>query len=57
MPIEVRELVIKAVVDHASQRKPDESPQRGGNGNTGDKKLEETLSQILELIKEDKNER
>ncbi|MCB0428634.1 MAG: hypothetical protein H6585_09665 [Flavobacteriales bacterium] len=56
MPIEIRELVIKAVVDNASQRKKEGDAAPSGNDRR-DRKLEDIVNEVLEVLKENKNER
>ena len=56
MPIEIRELVIKAVVDESGQSAGSEGDTGGSKSNV-DSSLEDTVQQILELLQENRNER
>lgn len=59
MPVEIRELVIKAVVD-TSARQPgggEENRRPAGSGDTPEMPVEEIVSQVLRAIEEHKNER
>ncbi|MEX0769187.1 MAG: DUF5908 family protein [Balneolaceae bacterium] len=59
MPIEIRELVIKAVINDTSQQNRREESTGGPETDTPQQfdKLEETVQQVLEVIRENKNER
>ena len=58
MPIEIRELVIKAVVNSSSQKATNSGAGADSEGQGGGRsKLENTVEQILETLKENKNER
>lgn len=58
MPIEIRELVIKAVINNKAQKPASDSPVEGSTG-AGNQNLpiDEVVQQVLELISENKNER
>jgi hypothetical protein len=56
MPIEIRELVIKAVVDQSGQKESEPSDTSGGQDSAGHS-LEDTVHQVLELLRENRNER
>jgi len=57
MPIEIRELVIKAVVDHAGEQNGDGSREYSGRSRADADHLEEMVQRILEQISENRNER
>ena len=57
MPIEIRELVIKAVVDHAGEQNVSESRGDSGRARADTEQLEEMVQRILEQINENRNER
>lgn len=58
MPVEIRELVIKAVIDNsARQGEPDTGSASSANGGTGGVRIEEIVTQVLQAIEEHKNER
>lgn len=57
MPLEVRELIIKATVTQDGNGAAASAPTGGNNGNTpGEEQIKQTLEKILENLKE-KNER
>lgn len=56
MPIEIRELVIKAVVDQSGQNEDGQSGSARAQ-QSSDQSLEETVHQVLELLRENRNER
>ena len=56
MPIEIRELVIKAVVDESGQSAGEERGTGRSESNT-DRSLEDTVQKVLELLQENRNER
>lgn len=58
MPIEIRELVIKAVIDDTSQQNREEaSSGETASEERKSEKLEETVQKVLEVLHENKNER
>jgi hypothetical protein len=56
MPIEIRELVIRAVVDQSVQNEGG-TDRSAGDSDSADHSLEETVQQVLELLRENRNER
>lgn len=57
MPLEVRELIIKATVTQDGSGAAAAAPTGGNNGNsTSEEQLKQTLEKILDTLK-DKNER
>ena len=58
MPIEIRELVIKAVINNKAQKsEQDNSTDEFAGGKLNDADLDEIVQQVLELVQENKNER
>ncbi|MEX0930002.1 MAG: DUF5908 family protein [Balneolales bacterium] len=57
MPIEIRELVIKAVVSRASEQTGSDSKKKTGDPSDDAGRLGEIVHQVLEQLSENKNER
>jgi hypothetical protein len=56
MPIEIRELVIKAVIDNSAQQPETRQPQ-SGDGQSQRVLVEEIVTQVLQALEQNKNER
>lgn len=57
MPIEIRELVIKAVVDHAGEQNGDGDRETSTRNRAEGERLEEMVQRILEQVSDNRNER
>ncbi len=58
MPIEIRELVIKAVINNnARQPDPEGAVDEHADSNRESLNMEEIVQQVLELLHENRNER
>ena len=52
MPVEIRELIIRAVIDDSLQRnEPDPDREHRGNGTETDAIIEECVRQVLKILK------
>jgi hypothetical protein len=57
MPIEIRELVIKAVIDNSVQQTDSQPQGRNSDERSRTLLVEEIVTQVLQALQENRNER